>query len=299
MKKFSRGIIVPILLIVNLHTLLAQDVDLLQLVEDKKPRKEYVDYAFKSPRVIMAHSLEMIQPGVLDFRILHRFGNINRGLYEFFGLDQATMRIGLDYGVSKNLTIGAGRSTYKKELDGYLKYRLIHQAKGPGSMPFSVIAVAGTAMNMLKWDDPTRKNYYSSRMAYYYQLVIGRKFSEGFSMQLVPTLLHRNLVATIDDPHDLYSLGAGTRIKLTKRMSFNIDYFYVVNQNPALHLQNPLSVGFDIETGGHVFQFHVTNAAGMNERAFLSETSNNWGKGDIQIGFNISRAFQIKKNKKK
>lgn len=299
MKKIVKRIFLPIILIVNLNALFAQDVDLLQLVEDKKPKKEYVDYAFKSPRVIMAHSLEMIHPGVLDFRILHRFGNVNRGLYEFFGLDQATMRIGLDYGVSKNFTIGAGRSTYKKELDGYLKYRLIHQAKGPGSLPFSVIAVAGSTMNMLKWDDPTRKNYYTSRLAYYYQLVIGRKFSEGFSLQVVPTMLHRNLVATADDPHDLYAIGAGTRIKLTKRMSFNIDYFYVMNQNPALHLQNPFSVGFDIETGGHVFQFHVTNASGMNERAFLSETSNNWGKGDIQIGFNISRAFQIKKNKKK
>ena len=277
----------------------AQDDDLLKLVgEEEKPKKEHVDYAFKSSRVIMSHSMELIRPGVLDMRILHRFGNVNKGAYEFFGLDNATMRLGFDYGISKNLMVGIGRSTNKKELDGFMKYRLIHQSKGPGALPFSFLLVGGASMTLLKFADTTRKNFFSSRMGYYGQAILGRKFSEGFTLQLMPTVVHRNLVPTADDPHDLISVGVGTRMKLSRRISLNIDYYHRVNPNENDGTKNPLSVGFDIETGGHVFQLHFTNAIGMNEKVFLLETTNDWGKGDIQFGFNISRSFQIRKKKK-
>src|SRR3954469_15507198 len=100
--------------------------DLLHLITPDRPKKEYVYNAFKSTRVIMSHSMEMLRPGVLDFRILHRFGRINGGAYEFFGLDgPATVRLGLDYGITDNLTVGIGRSTFNKEMDGFVKYRLI------------------------------------------------------------------------------------------------------------------------------------------------------------------------------
>lgn len=279
--------------------LAAQDEDLLQLLGDDKnePQKEYVDYAFKSSRVIMSHSMEVIRPGVMDMRILHRFGNINKGAYELFGLDNASMRLGFDFGISKNLMVGIGRSTNKKELDGFIKYRLIHQAKGKGAMPFSFLLVGGSSMTLLKFSDTSRKNYFSSRIGYYGQAIIGRKFSEGFSLQFMPTILHRNLVATADDPNDMLAIGVGTRVKLSRRISLNVDYYYRLNPNPTDQTQNPLSVGFDIETGGHVFQLHFTNAVGMNEKVFLAETQNRWDKGDIQFGFNISRSFQIKKKK--
>jgi Membrane bound beta barrel domain (DUF5777) len=277
---------------------IAQDDDLLKLVGgDDKPKKEYVDYGFKSSRVIMSHSMELIKPGVMDLRILHRFGNINNGAYEFFGLDNASMRLGFDFGLTKNLMAGIGRSTNKKELDGFFKYRLIHQAKGPGSLPFSFLLVGGSSITMLKFSDTTRKNYFSSRVGYYGQAIIGRKFSEGFTLQLMPTIVHRNLVPTPDDPNDLLAAGIGTRMKLSRRVSLNIDYYYRLNPNPGDGTQNPFSIGFDIETGGHVFQLHFTNAVGMNEKVFLLETTNKWGKGDIQFGFNISRSFQIKKKK--
>lgn len=277
----------------------AQDEDLLKLVGgDDKPKKEYVDYSFKSSRVIMSHSMELIRPGVMDLRILHRFGNINKGVYELFGLDNATMRMGFDFGLTRNLMIGIGRSTNKKELDVFLKYRLVHQAKGPGALPFSFLLVGGSSITTLKFTDTTRKNYFSSRLGYYGQAIIGRKFSEGFSLQLMPTVVHRNLVPTPDDPNDLFAAGIGARMKLSRRISLNVDYYYRLNPNPDDGTQNPLSVGFDIETGGHVFQMHFTNAVGMNEKVFLLETNNKWGKGDIQFGFNISRAFQIKKKNK-
>jgi hypothetical protein len=134
-------------------------------------------------------------------------------------------------------------------------------------------------------------------MGYYGQAILGRKFSEGFSLQLMPTIVHRNMVPTINDPHDLLAAGIGTRMKLSKRMSLNVDYYYRLNPNPADGTKNPLSIGLDIETGGHVFQLHFTNAIGMNEKVFLLETTNDWAKGDIQFGFNISRSFQIKKRK--
>jgi hypothetical protein len=277
----------------------AQDEDLLKLVgEDEKPKKEYVDYSFKSSRVIMSHSMEMIRPGVMDMRILHRFGNVNKGAYEFFGLDNATMRLGFDFGITKNLMFGIGRSTNKKELDGFIKYRLIHQAKGTGTLPFSLLLVGGSSMTLLKWADTSRKNYFSSRLGYYGQAIIGRKFSEGFTLQFMPTVVHRNLVAAKDDPSDLFAIGASARLKLSRRISFNIDYYYRLNPSPGDGTQDPLSIGFDIETGGHVFQLHFTNAVGMNEKVFLTETTNRWDKGDIQFGFNISRSFQVKKRKK-
>jgi hypothetical protein len=281
-----------------LNCVRAQDEDLLKMVgSEEKPQKVFSEYAFKSSRVIMSHSMEIIRPGVMDMRILHRFGNINHGAYELFGLDNATMRLGFDFGISKNLMIGIGRSTNKKELDGFIKYRLIHQAKGPGSLPLSFLVVGGSTMSLLKFTDTTRKNFFSSRLAYYGQAIIGRKFSEGFSLQFMPTVVHRNLVATANDPNDMLALGVGARMKLSKRISFNLDYYYRLNANPGDNTLNPLSVGFDIETGGHVFQLHFTNAVGMNEKVFLAETTNNWGKGDIQFGFNISRSFQIKKRK--
>jgi hypothetical protein len=293
MKKSS--FLLTVVIISSLVKLHAQD-DLLSLVSGDKPKKEFVDYSFKSSRVIMSHSLEPVRPGVLDFRILHRFGNINGGLYELFGLDNATMRMSFDFGITKNLMIGIGRSTNKKELDGFFKYRLIHQSKN-GGLPFSLLIAGGGCLNTLKFTDTTRKNYFTSRMGYYGQVILGSKITEGFTLQFMPSIVHRNLVPTVDDPNDLFAVGVGSRLRLSKRISLNVDYYYRINPNEMDGTKNPLSVGFDIETGGHVFQLHFTNAVGMNEKVFLTETTNDWAKGDIQFGFNISRAFQLKKKR--
>jgi hypothetical protein len=298
MMKRLKYFLLGTVLTVSITDLSAQDEDLLSLVGvDDKPKKEFVNYSFKSSRVIMSHSMELIRPGVMDLRILHRFGNINKGAYEFFGLDNATMRLGFDFGLSKNLMAGIGRSTNKKELDAFAKYRLIHQSKGPKSLPFSLLVTGGASLTTLKNTDTTQKNYFSSRIGYYGQVIIGSKISESFTLQFMPTIVHRNLVPTVEDPNDLLAVGVGTRLKLSNRISLNVDYYYRLNPNPTDGTQNPLSIGFDIETGGHVFQLHFTNAVGMNEKVFLLETTNNWGKGDIQFGFNISRSFQIKKKK--
>lgn len=275
-------------------TLLAfSQEDLLKSLGTDSLRKESVTNAFKSSRVINGHSMEFIGKGILDVRILHRFGPINQGIREFFGLDQASMRMGFDYGLSKNLTIGIGRSTLRKELDGFVKFRSVHQATGPGGgAPVSLILIAGMSIITQENDDPAKEVTFNSRLGYYYQAVIGRKFNQKFTLQLSPTIVHRNQVLLNDD-NDTYALGIGSRFKLSKRVAFVIDYFYVFNGLPKKQNYNPLSLGFDIETGGHVFQLHFSNASGMNERAFITETFNDWGKGDIQFGFNLSRVFTL------
>jgi Membrane bound beta barrel domain (DUF5777) len=278
-----------------LQRLQAQD-DIMKSLEDSTLKKEYVSSAFKSSRVINGQSMEMIGAHVLDFRILHRFGRVNQGAGQFFGLDQASFRLGFDYGITKNFTVGIGRSTINKDFDGFLKYRVIQQSKGPGSFPVSIVLVAGMSVQTYHNLDTSKTLTLTSRTGYYYQVIVGRKFSPRFTLQLSPTLVHRNVVVS-PDANDIYAVGIGGRFKFSKRMAFVVDYFYVTNGLPHSTGTNPLSVGVDIETGGHVFQLHFSNSSGLNERAFITETTNKWGKGDIQFGFNLSRVFNLKKHK--
>lgn len=276
----------------------AQDeMDSLLNAGNSGPQTEFVNNAFKSSRVIMGHSMEMLGAGVLDFRILHRFGNVKNGISDMFGLDQATMRMSFDYGITRNLTIGVGRSTRNKEFDAFAKYRIKQQSRGEKEFPVSILAAAGITCQTLPWADPTRKNYFSSRLGYYGQLIVGRKFSEVFTMQLSPTFVHRNLVELATDDNDMIALGIGSRIKLTRSMAFIVDAFPIISGARSAYNQMPLSVGVDIETGGHVFQLHFSNATAMNEKAFITETTQKWGSGEFQFGFNLSRVFTIKKNK--
>jgi hypothetical protein len=292
--KMKKAFIPAVALSITTCFLSAQDTSLLKGIEPNAPKKEYVTNAFKSSRVINGHSMELIGKGVLDVRILHRFGRINDGVSELFGLDQASMRLGFDYGLSQNLTIGFGRTTFKKELDGFIKWRPLRQARS-GS-PFSWVLVAGISAYTFKNTDPQKDIKLSSRMGYYYQSIFGRKVSERFSIQLSPTLVHRNKVE-VGDVNNIYALGIGSRFKLSKRTAVVIDYFPVLNRPANSNMTNSLSVGFDIETGGHVFQLHFSNSTGMNERAFITDTHDSWGKGEIRFGFNLSRVFSVRKNK--
>ncbi len=265
------------------------------LSQEQKPVKEFVKNAFKSSRVINGHSMEFIGKGVLDFRILHRFGALNTGWRELFGLDQASMRMGFDYGISKNLTIGIGRSTFNKEVDGFVKYRIAHQHKGLKPIPLSLIWVSGMTMNTTKITD-SKLNAFENRLGYYHQIIAGRKFGEAFTLQLSPTFVHRNLVDLPVDNNNMIALGVGARLKLTNRTALILDTYPILYGDHEGYNIFPLSIGFDIETGGHVFQLHVSNARGMNEKAFITETTQDWTKGEIQIGFNLSRVFTIVKN---
>jgi hypothetical protein len=280
-----------VLLFILPACLYAQD-DLLSLIGNDKKEKEFVVNAFKSSRVINGHSMEFIGKGVMDVRILHRFGEISSGANNLWGLDQANMRFGFDFGLSRNLTIGIGRSNIGKEWDGFVKFRPVSQAKGYHAFPFSVVLVSGMTLGSAPWADKTRQNYFSSRLAFYNTVIIGRKFSEKFSLQVSPVFVHRNLAPTGED-NDVYAIGAGLRYKLSKRIALVADHHYVIRGINKTNYKNPLSVGLDIETGGHVFQLHFSNSNGMNEKAFITNTTGDWSKGEIRFGFNLSRVFTI------
>jgi len=273
-----------------------QEQDLLSLL-GREETTEYAAASFKTNRVINLHSLESTAAGILDVKISHRFGSLKGGLYELFGLDQATNRIGADYGITDRLTIGVGRSSFDKAYDGFIKYKLLRQSTGLRKMPVTVAILGTTCVETLHWDHPERENLFSSRLYHVTQLIIGRKFSNEFSFQISPTLVHRNLVETAAEKNDVLALGLAGRIKLNKRLSLNTEYIYLLPNQVAEGIHNSLSVGFDIETGGHVFQLHFTNSTSMNERGFIAETEGNWGDGGIHFGFNVSRVFTIVKPK--
>ena len=286
--------IIPLMIVFSFPCFAQEDLmKMLESESEKKAVHELTTATFKTTRIVNGHSVENVGSGVLDLRISHRFGYINTGIYELFGLDQATMRLGLDYGISKRWMIGIGRSTYQKQLDGFMKYKLLQQSRG--ATPVTVSAVTSVMYKTLKFTDPLRENYLTSNLFYSAQLLIGSKISEGVSLQLMPTVIHHNLVPSSEDSNDIFSVGAGGRFKLSKRISFNAEYYYLLPQFRLPGTRDALAIGFDIETGGHVFQLNFTNATGMTERSFISETTGNFFEGDIHFGFTISRVFTIVK----
>jgi hypothetical protein len=259
------------------------------------PETDYVSATFKATRIINGHSVEQMMAGQLDARFHHRFGPVNSGAAEFWGLDQANIFIGLEYGVTDWLMLGLGRTSYQKTYDGFAKFRLIRQSAGETNIPVSVSALAGVDVFTAPWSDPARRNYFSSRVAYTFQAFIARKFTDELSLQVTPTVIHRNMVPEANDNNDLYAVGLGGRYKISSRVSVNAEYFIKIEPSVVGKARNPdaLSFGFDIETGGHVFQIMLTNSVHMIERGFIGETTGTWTDGGIHLGFNISRVFTL------
>ncbi len=257
---------------------------------------EQVDFAtgtFKASRIINGHSVEQPARGELEFRISHRFGQVSGGFYEYFGLDEATIHFSLEYSPIDRLTLGLGRSNYKKTYDGFVKLKIVRQKSGSQSFPFSITYLGSTELTTLKNEIPDYEFYH--RLSYVNQILIARKFGERLSLQITPTFVHRNLTDEPGIPNDTYALGTGGRIKITKRLTFNAEWFAVFNlpEGEDYSFTMPLSLGFDLETGGHVFQIMVTNSQAMREAAFITETQGSWLDGDLHLGFNISRMFNL------
>jgi opacity protein-like surface antigen len=279
----------------------AQDSTLLHMLNDSMEAhtgKSYVSGTFKATHIINMQTVESTAAGALSFVIQHRFGKLNSGSYNLFGLDNATLRLGLDYGITDRLNVGIGRSSYLKTFDGFVKYKLLQQTEGK-QMPVSV-SVLGTITNYTQ--RITGKEYLTAnlRTAYSGQLLIARKVSRILSLEVIPTYLHYNLVPTVADKNDVFALGMGGRVKITNRMSINAEYDYLPsNQVVSTTVHNSFSLGWDIETGGHVFQLVFSNSQSMLETQYLTQTDGTWGKGDIYFGFNISRNFNLKKHNKK
>ncbi len=264
-----------------------------KLGDDDKKVIEYAKYSFKTDRIINLHSLEITSAGTMEVKISHRFGVIDNGVYDLFGLDNAQQRIGLDFGLTDKISVGINRNSEQKAFDAFVTYKFLRQSTGAREMPVTAIFLSSIAVQTLKNFDPTRVDYFSSRLFYTNQVIIGRKFNNTFSLELAPTLVHRNLVLTAAEKNDVFAMGIGGRIRLNKRLTLNAEYVYVLPNQIDPQYKNSLSVGLDIETGGHVFQLHFTNSPSMSEYAFITQTPNNWGPQAVRFGFNVSRAFTL------
>ena len=277
----------------------AQD-DLMNLLDEQSEETtEYAFATFKSTRLVSGHSVETNGEGVLQFMIMHRFGRINNGWRDLWGLDNASIRLGLEYGITDDLNVGFGRSSFNKVFDFTAKYRFLKQKTGAENFPFTATIVSVAYLQSTEWAEPERENLFSSRMSYHNSLLIARKF-KGYSIQLMPTVVHRNLVETEEDQNTVFSMGGGASVQITPSVRANIEYYYLLPDQISStiggeEVTNALSFGVDIETGGHVFQLHITNSRGMTEKFLATETTGDFFNGDIHFGFNISRVFTLKK----
>jgi opacity protein-like surface antigen len=272
---------------------MSQDLEAL-LDSETEARTSYTTGTFKATRLINGHSIERMQKGQLDFRIDHRFGKLT-DVYNAFGLDQSNVHFTLDFGINDWMMVGIGRAAMEKTVDGFMKFSILRQSTGKMNMPVTMSLFLGADM---KGANPVTKadSLFANNLSYTSQLLIARKFTENLSLQLMPTFVHRNLVVDPADQNNVFALGIGGRYKIANRVSLNVEYYYSLTNHSAT-TYNPLAVGFDIETGGHVFQLFLTNAIWNTERGFVTGTTNNWLKGDVHLGFKISRVFPLIKRK--
>ena len=265
--------------------------DLLDVLALEAPVQEnIVSATFKGTRIVNGHSIENRKNAELEFIISHRFGRVNTGFEELFGLDQANIRFALEYGLTDDLTAGLGRSSFEKTYDGYLKYSLLKQKTGANAFPFAVSLFGSVAAKSQKAIAGSERTFAES-LFYVGQVLIAKKVNSSLSVQVTPTYVHRNLATIAADPHDIFALGVGTRVKLSKRVSLNAEYYQQFQKLTSINARNSLAFGVDIETGGHVFQIILSNAITMVEKSFITETTGNFFGGDIHLGFNLSRTF--------
>jgi hypothetical protein len=287
-----------LLLPLGLLNLGAQDLDSMLRSLEATQGPVYALSTFKSTRVVLSQSVEAPVQGDLTFIISHRFGNIKGGMYDFFGLDQAYNRLGFEYGFGDIAGLAIGRNSFEKTYDGSVKIRLLRQQKGIKNIPFSLSWYSGIFVNTLRWSDPERDNRRSSRLSYVNQLLVARKFGKKLSLQLSPSHIHRNLVAREIDQNDVFALGFGGKYNFARKVSINAEYFWLMPGQTADDFENSFSVGFDFETGGHVFQLHLSNSRGTNEKDFIAGTTERWLDGDLYLGFNIYRVFPLGEKRK-
>jgi hypothetical protein len=293
----------------------AQDELEKLLNETTQPEDKKVMATFKTTKVISAQSTETVKQGTLDFRITHRFSNIGGsagGVHTLYGFDNSDdIRFSFDYGLLDNLQIGVGRSKRNENIDGSFKWRFLEQTTD-NKAPLTIAWYELASFSPVNEDqfylgvDTSVTKKTTHRLAYTSQFILARKFHWRFSLELIPSYTHRNFVKAYvnsnnnaEEENAFFSLGAAMRFKFTKRFGILVDYFHPFSKfrenNPAIPYYDPMAVGFEIETGGHVFHITFTNAAGIIDNEFLPNTSDNWLEGGFKFGFNISRVFTVKR----
>ncbi len=283
----------------NFNLVAQQDSLLINLLENQPEEKTFSPSAFKGTRLINGHTIEMLGKKTLEFRVAHRFGDVDGGTETFWGLDKANMNLTFDYSLTNRLTIGIGRNSYQKLYEGTVKYKLLRQTTD-NSMPLTLVilgkANALTNTKGPQYDDPI------NTLSYFAEVIIGRRFSKAISFQLSPSFIHFNLASETFKSNDILAITASGRYKFSKSAAVTSEYTQTLNDYYYKELATyvpTFSVGFDLETGGHVFQLFFTNAFALNETQYIPFTNTDWGRNQFRFGFNISRTFGLgRKNKK-
>lgn len=277
----------------------AQEEDLFNELDSlsAKPSNEVIA-TFKSTRLMLAQSTERVREGQLHFRISHVFSKIE-GIDNFFGLDNLNnMHLSFEYGLTDYIQLGIARSNKPdKTYMATAKLSLLRQKNGEPWFPISISYFGNIDYKSRNYTPAERNDNFKGRLDYINQLLVSRKINNHLSFQVSPTWVHRNLTDSTLEPNDIYSIGVGGRYLFSGSTSFNLEYFYTI---PTFDIHditnNTFTAGFDIETGGHVFQLYFTNAFALHPGKFAINQSGNFFEGDINFGFSILRAFTLKKN---
>jgi hypothetical protein len=268
--------------------LFAQE-DLLDEIDTDSIANYYAEAAFKGLKIVNLESTKLVAKKDFTLVVAHRFGSIDNGFDTFFGLDDAVTRLNFIYGISDGLNIGISRSSYQKTYQGSIKYRLLRQKEN--GFPFTLVGFNAVLINTALSEDNLPKLEFEHRLSYTVQFLLSRKVNRNLSLELSPTFFHDNYVMINDQDNSQFAIGFGGRYKISKRVSINLDYGLHLNRAKDSPFRNPLSLGVDLETGGHVFQMHFTNAQPMNTNYFLGQSTGDWSEGNIYFGFNLSRTF--------
>ena len=266
-------------------TLFAQD-DLLKEI-DSVATNERVESAFKGLKIVNIESTKLAAKGDLYFIVSHRFGSVKDGFEGFFGLDNAATQLKFVYGVNDWLTVSGARS----ELVYDFAAKVMLQPQIKDGFPVAIVGFSSFGINNTLKESNYPNMEFEDRLIYVSQLLVSRKFSNKFSLELAPTYFHENFVEDDNQENSQYAIGMGGRYKLTNRWSLNVDYAAHLNRSSTSRFKNPLSIGVDLETGGHVFQMHFSSSQGIHESGFLGNTTGDWTKGDVFFGFNLLRVF--------
>lgn len=261
--------------------------DLLEEI-DSDEDNNYATATFKGLKIVNFESTKLVAKKEFTFVVAHRFGSLENGLETFFGLDDAVTRLNFIYGINDAINISVSRSSFQKIYESAIKYRLTRQSD---NFPFTIVGYNSILVNTALDKNNYPKLEFNDRLGYTTQILIARKVSDKLSLELAPTVFHDNFVLDNNQDNTQYALGMGTRYKLGKRWSLNADYGWHLNRSSTSPFKNPLSIGIDLETGGHVFQMHFTNSQAMNTNGFLGQATGDWSDGDIYFGFNLSRRF--------
>ncbi|MBD0832294.1 DUF5777 family beta-barrel protein [Aestuariibaculum sediminum] len=267
---------------------IAQD-DLLDEIDNEQDAWQYTSAAFKGLKIVNFESTKLVAKNEFTFVVAHRFGSLENGLDTFFGLDDAVTRLNFIYGISDGFNISVSRSSFQKIYEAAVKYNIVKQQNN--GFPFTIVGYNSILVNTALEEANLPLLEFKHRVGYTAQILLSRKVNTNFSLELAPTFFHDNYVAINEQDNSQFALGFGGRYKLGKRWSINADYGWHLNRADNSPFNNPLSIGIDLETGGHVFQMHFTNAQGMNTNTFLGQSTGQWSDGNIYFGFNLSRVF--------